>query len=124
MPYDPRQMQAIGRMGIGMMAPEPSPFQQPQQQQPRRAPEWWEQPQPSRKDQPADQSSDPSQAPNRPKQPPSLLDMMMGLGRMTRPEYDKAIREPGSYGVPPKDAARVSPWAFLGSLGSGGGGPR
>ena len=36
MPYDPRQMQAIGRMGIGMMAPEPSPFQQPQQQPRRR----------------------------------------------------------------------------------------
>jgi hypothetical protein len=118
MPYDPRMMQQMARMGIGMMAPEPSPFQQPQQQ-PRRQPEWWEPP-PSRKDQPADQSSDPSQAPDRPKQPPSLLDMMMGLGRMTRPEYDKAIREPGNYGVPPKDAARASPWAFLGSLGSGG----
>ena len=120
MRYDPRMMQAIGRMGIGMMA-EPSPFQQPQQQPPRRQPEWWEQPLPaSRKDQPADQSADPSQTPDRPKQPPSLLDMMIGLGRMTRPEYDKAIREPGSYGVPPKDAARASPWAFLGSLGSGG----
>jgi hypothetical protein len=122
MAYDPRQMMAIGRMGIGMMAPEPSPFQQ--QQQPRRAPEWWEQPLPQRKDQPADQSADPSQDPNAPKapprQPPSLLDMMMGLGRMTRPEYDRAIREPGAYGVPPKDAARASPWAFLGSLGSGG----
>jgi hypothetical protein len=102
MPYDPRQMQAIGRMGIGMMASEPPPFQPPQQQQ-RRAPEWWEQPQPSRRDQPADQSADPSQDPDAPKapprQPPSLLDMMMGLGRMTRPEYDKAIREPGRYGM-------------------------
>ena len=35
MPYDPRQMQAISR-GIGMMAPQPSPFQQPQQPPRRR----------------------------------------------------------------------------------------
>ena len=117
MPYDPRMMQAIGRMGIGMMA-EPSPFDR---NTPGKTPQWWEQPLPPRKDQPADQSADPSQAPLAPKQPPSLLDMMMGLGRMTRPEYDKAIREPGAYGVPPKDAARVSPWAFLGSLGTSGG---
>jgi hypothetical protein len=112
MPYDPRQMQQIGRMGIGMMG-QPSAG--------GAMPPWWEQPQPSRKDQSVDQSDDPSQPPNRPKQPPSLLDMMMNLGRMTRPEYDKAIREPGSYGVPPKDAARASPWAFLGSLGTSGG---
>jgi len=47
---------------------------------------------------------------------------MMGLGRMTRPEYDRAIQGPGAYGVPPKDAARVNPWAFLGSMGMPAGG--
>jgi len=112
MPYDPRMLQ-MAQAGVRMMGPEPSPFDRaPQQKQ------WWEQPLPmQRKDQPADQSADPSQAPNRPKQPPSMLDMMMGLGRMTRPEYDKAI-----HGAPPgqqQGLAQVSPWAWLGGLGGG-----
>jgi len=115
MPYDPRMLQ-MAQAGVRMMGPEPSPFDRaPQQKQ------WWEQPLPmQRKDQPADQSADPSQAPNRPKQPPSMFDMMMGLGKMTRPEYDKAISGPsGPYGAPGA-AAQVSPWAWLGSMGSGG----
>jgi hypothetical protein len=66
------------------------------------------------------QGTDPAQ-PGAPKGPPSLLDMMMGLGRMTRPQYDKAIQGPGNYGVAPKDAARAGPMAFLGSLGMPGG---
>lgn len=116
MPYDPRMMQQIGRMGIGMMAPQPSPFQQPQQQ-PRRAPEWWEQTQlsPQRKDQPADQSADPSQAPDRPKQPPSLLDMMVDYRNRQRPQSKHTVQ----YGQP-DPTVTASPWAWLGSMGSGG----
>ena len=116
------QMQQIGRMGLGMMAPQPSPFQQPQQQQPRRAPEWWEQPLPQRRDQPADQSADPSQDPDAPKapprQPPSLLDMMMSLGRMTPADYAKAQsrQPPGQQ----QALGMVSPWAWMGGLGGGG----
>jgi hypothetical protein len=84
MSYDPRQMQAIGRMGLGMMAPEPSPFQR---QQPQRAPEWWEQPLPGRSGgaqspQPDDGQSA-SQSANSPKQPPSLLQMLMLGGKPT-----------------------------------------
>jgi hypothetical protein len=45
--------------------------------------------------------------------------MMLNLGRMSRPEYDRAIQGPGAYGIAPKDAARAGPWAFLGSLGGG-----
>lgn len=121
MPYDPRMMAQMGQMGIGMMGPEQrDAFADPRSKQPR---QWWE---------PAVQYGQPANRPvNTPddrsddqrKKPPSLLDMMMGLGRMTRPEYDKAIADQGNYGVAPRDAARVSPWAFLGSLG-GGSGPR
>jgi hypothetical protein len=112
MPYDPRMLQAIGRMGIGMMAP---PFQQPPQQQQRRAPEWWEQPLPQRKDQPADQDKDPSQDPDRPKQPPSLLDMMVDYHDRQRPRSKHTVQ----YGQP-DGTVTASPWAFLGNLGSGG----
>jgi hypothetical protein len=112
MPYDPRMLQQIGRMGLGMMAPEP--FQQPQQQ-PRRTPEWWEQPLPTppRKDQSADQDKDPSQDPDRPKQPqPSLMQMLMLGGR---PTYSGSPRPgaSGSYGAIP-----ASPWGWLGNVGS------
>jgi hypothetical protein len=106
MPYDPRQMQQISRMGIGMMAPEPSPFQQPQQQ-PRRSPEWWEQPLATpRKDQPADQTADPSQDPDAPKRPqPSLLQMLMLGGKPT-------------YSGTPRPGPTSDPWGWLGSVGS------
>jgi hypothetical protein len=118
MAYDPRMMQQMGRMGIGMLGqPQGTPFERPK--------EWWEQAPPARpggsggaqspQDDPANSPN--GQLANRPKQPPSLLDMMMGLGRMTRPQYDKAIQGSGSS---PKDAARLGPWAFLGSLGTGG----
>ena len=43
MAYDPRQMLAIGRMGLGMMGPQPSPFDR---NTPGRPPQWWEQPLP------------------------------------------------------------------------------
>jgi hypothetical protein len=113
MPYDPRMMQQIGRMGIGMMGPQQSsdPFQAAP-----RPKQWWEG-LPSMPAQKPDDPNAPAGAGG--KGPPSLLDMMMGLGRMTRPEYDKAIAGPGANGIAPRDAAMVSPWAFLGSLGAG-----
>ena len=116
MPYDPRMLQ-MARAGIGMMAPEPSPFERAAPQQPK---QWWDQPLPRRMGEaPQDDPANPDD-PNAPrKKPPSLYDMMMNLGRMSRPEYDRAIQGPGSYGVSPRDAARVSPWAFLGSMGGG-----
>jgi hypothetical protein len=118
MPYDPRMLQ-MARMGIGMMAPPPPPFDRTAPQQPK---QWWDQPMPVGKSggaqSPQDDPSNPDD-PNAPKKQPSLFDMMMNLGRMSRPEYDRAIQGPGSYGVAPRDAARVSPWAFLGSLGGG-----
>jgi hypothetical protein len=110
MPYDPRQMQQIARMGIGMMAPQPSPFQQVPQQQPQRPPEWWEQPLPQRKDQPADQSADPSQAPDRadrPKRPPSLVEMMVDYHNKQRPRSKHAVQ----YGQPDAEVT-ASPWMF------------
>ena len=117
MPYDPRMMAQMAQMGVGMMGPpQGDPFA-------RNAPkqkEWWEQPLPRRMGEaPQDDPANPDD-PNAPrKKPPSLYDMMMNLGRMSRPEYDRAIAGPGSYGVSPRDAARVSPWAFLGSMGGG-----
>jgi hypothetical protein len=111
MPYDPRMMQQMGRMGVGMLGQPSGPFERPK--------EWWEQPLPTRKDQPADQSADPSQVPTRPPQPPSLLDMMMSLGRLTRPQYDKAIASQGDRPRDPRDPAPASPWAWLGSMGGG-----
>jgi len=112
MPYDPRMLQ-MAQMGVGMMGPDQrNAFADPrsQQQQPK---QWWEQ---------AVQYGQPANRPvNMPddrtdeqrKKPPSLLDMMMGLGRMTRPQYDKAVQGTGP-------AAQVSPWAWLGSMGGGG----
>jgi len=113
MPYDPRMLQ-MARAGIGMMGPGASPFDRAQQPK-----QWWDQPPPQPQARPDD--SNPSGQPaTQPKRPPSLLDMMMNLGKMTRPEYDKAISGPsGPYG-PPRAAAQVSPWAWLGSMGSGG----
>ena len=120
MPYDPRMLQ-MARAGIGMMAPPPSPFERAAQQQPQRPKEWWEQPLPVGKSRgaqsPQDDPSNPDD-PNAPKkQPPSLLDMMMGLGRMTPQQYNQRI-----HGAPPDQQqgnAMVSPWAWLGSLGGG-----
>src|SRR5580765_3450010 len=117
MPYDPRMLQ-MARQGIGMMGPQPSPFER---SAPPRAPQWWEQPMPQGQASQMGQTADPSNPddPNAPKKkPPSLLDMMMGLGRMTRPQYDKAIQSspPGQQ----QGMAMVSPWAWLGSMGSGG----
>ena len=108
MPYDPRQMQAIARMGMGMLGQPPAPFQQPQQQQPRRPLEWWEQPLPQRRDQPADQDKDPSQDPNAPRRPqPSLLQMLMLGGNPT-------------YSGTPRPGPAASPWGWLGNVGGGG----
>lgn len=117
MPYDPRMLQ-MARAGIGMMGPEASPFDRAAPQQPK---QWWDQPLPmgksGRAQSPQDDPSNPDD-PNAPKKkPPSLLDMMMGLGRMTPAEYNQRI-----HGAPPgqqQGNAMVSPWAWLGSLGGG-----
>ena len=110
MPYDPRMMQ-MAQMGVGMMGPS---------QQGARPKQWWEQGPPQD-----------GQSANSPNQPPGLLQMMTNLGRMSRPQYDQAIKGGGAGGIPPGAAAQVSPWAFLGSMGmpggpgwgGGGGGP-
>jgi len=116
MPYDPRMLQ-MARQGIGMMAPQQPPFDRAQQQ-PK---QWWEQPMPSAPAQSGENAGaqSPQDDPSKPKQPPSLLDMMMNLGRMSRPQYDRAMQGPGAYGVAPKDAAALGPWGWLGSLGGG-----
>ena len=122
MVYDPRM---VGRGGYIPAAPAPafapddsSPSTlQPQQRQgvqfapvppPQQPKQWWEgagslMPKPKK---PGEKDDD---------KPPNLLDMMMGLGKMSRPEYDKAIQgsSPGM--------AMASPWAWLGSLGMPGG---
>jgi hypothetical protein len=115
MPYDPRMLQMAQR-GIGMMGPQAGPFDRAQQPK-----QWWQQPPPQSQQRPDDDNPS-GQMANQPanpsKQPPSLLNMMMGLGKMTRPEYDKTIAGQGGtaqgYGM-------VSPWAFLGNMGLPGG---
>jgi hypothetical protein len=120
MPYDPRMLQ-MTRMGIGMMGPQQSnPFADARNQPPRQK-QWWEQSMPGAGGQQPDDSQSASQSANSPKQPPSLLDMMMSLGKMTRPQYDKAIQGGGAGGIAPGAAAQVSPWAFLGGMGLPGG---
>ena len=108
--YDPRMLQ-MARMGINMMGPQAGPFDRTQQPK-----QWWEQPLPQAQQRP-DDSNDPQPA-NQPKKPPSMLDMMMGLGKMTRPEYDKTIAGQGGQA---QGYAMVSPWAWLGSMGMPGG---
>jgi hypothetical protein len=111
--YDPRMLQ-MARMGINMMGPQAGPFDRTQQPK-----QWWEQPLPQAQqrndDKPAGQLA--NQPANSPK-PPSMLDMMMGLGKMTRPEYDKTIAGQGGQA---QGYAMVSPWAWLGSMGMPGG---
>ena len=113
MPYDPRMLQ-MAQMGVGMMGPpQGNPFAD--RNSAPRPRQWWEQPMPGR---PAQMGEPPPDDPSKPKQPPSLLDMMMNLGRMSRPQYDKAIANQGGQA---QGYAMVSPWAFLGSLGLPGG---
>ena len=120
MPYDPRMLQ-MARAGIGMMAPPPSPFDRTAPRQK----DWWDQPMPV--GQPANRpvnspddanpAADPATSAN-PAKPPSLLDMMMDLGRMTPAQYNKQV-----HGRPPSQQqgmAMASPWAWLGSLSGGG----
>ena len=110
MPFDPRMLQ-MAQAGVRMMGPDQrnafadprSRQQYPQEMQPL----------------PYVSPSDPSKPddPNAPKKPPSLLDMMMGLGRMTPQQYNQRI-----HGAPPdqqQGQAQVSPWAWLGGLGGG-----
>jgi len=111
--YDPRMLQ-MARMGVNMMGPQAGPFDRTQQPK-----QWWEQPLPQAQQRNDDNPS--GQMANQPAKQPSLLDMMMGLGKMTRPEYDKALNGPGAYGIAPKNAAMLGPWGFLGSLGLPGG---
>lgn len=117
MPYDPRMMQAIGRMGLGMMSPQPQPtFDNPANQPPPQRPrQWWENlpPMPRPGGQSANQPDDTGQSANSPKGPPSLYDLML---QMSRPQNDKAMQGPGA-----QNAAGLGPWAWLGSMGGGGG---
>jgi hypothetical protein len=130
MPYDPRMLQ-MARSGIGMMGPSlGNPFDR--NNNASRPTQWWEQAtpgQPTQIGQPqqpggsegaqSPQEEDPSKPGTAKQQQPSLLDMMLGLGRMTRPQYDKAIAGQGGKA---QGTAMVSPWAWLGSLGMPGGG--
>lgn len=113
MAYDPRMLQ-LTRMGINMMGPQAGPFDRVNQ--PKR---WWEQPLPQAQQRSDDNPS--GQMANQPAKQPSLFDMMLNLGKMTRPEYDKAINSPGAFGIAPKDAGMLGPWALLGSMGLPGG---
>jgi len=112
--YDPRMLQ-MARMGINMMGPQAGPFDRTQQPK-----QWWQQPLPQAQqrndDNPSGQMA--NQPANSPKQPPSMLDMMMNLGKLTRPEYDKTIAGQGGQA---QGYAMVSPWAWLGSMGMPGG---
>jgi hypothetical protein len=107
--YDPRLMQQIGRMGIGMMGPpQGGPFERPKQ--------WWEQPMPAARPGELGGGQSPQQDPSKPlapEKPPSLLEMMMSLNRL-RPPSDRADR-------PPADrASQASPWGWLGNMGMPG----
>lgn len=126
MPYDPRMLQ-MAQQGVRMMAPEPSPFER-NEQPPQRPKQWWEQSMPAQK--PNDPNAPSGSAGgdprlDAPKPPPSLLDLMMGLGRMTRPEYDRAIQYGTAQGSPrpavqygtAQGSATASPWAWLGQVG-------
>ena len=110
MPYDPR-MQQMTKMGIGMMGPQAGPFDR--SNQPR---QWWTQPPPQAQQRNDDNPS--GQLANQPAKQPSLFDMMLNLGKMTRPEYNKTIAGQGGQA---QGMAMVSPWAFLGSMGLPGG---
>jgi hypothetical protein len=70
---------------------------------------WWQQQQAPQQGAPFSQPPSANSA----KQQPSLYDMMLNLGRMTRPQYDKAISGPGAYGISPQIAATAGPWEFL-----------
>jgi hypothetical protein len=122
MPYDPRMLQ-MARLGIGMMGPQQSPFGTDTRNQPQRPKQWWEQPMPvgQSANQPANSPNDANSAADGASsaKPPGMLDMLMGLGRMTPAEYNKRIQ-----GAPPgqqQGLAMVSPWAWLGSMGMPGG---
>jgi len=111
--YDPRMLQ-MAQMGVRMMGPQASPFDRTNQPK-----QWWDQPLPQSQQRNDDNPS--GQPANQPAKQPSLFDMMLNLGKMTRPEYDKAINGPGAYGIAPKNAAMLGPWGLLGSMGMPGG---
>jgi hypothetical protein len=116
MPYDPRMMQQMGQYGVGMM--------QGGGAQQDRPPQWWETPMPKGRGRPGQigqSANDPGQSANSPNAPPSLYDMMLNLGRMSRPQYDKAVQGSGAYGISPQTAGAAGPMAFLGSMGMPGG---
>jgi hypothetical protein len=126
MPYDPYapvnpwwQQRQAPQQGVPF-----DPVSAPQQPKP-----WW-QGLPAVKGQQSGQSAD---QPGQSAKPPSLLDMMLNLGRMTPADYNKRIQggaPSGSYGaIPgagnnfsPGAAAMVSPWAWLTSMWGGGSG--
>jgi hypothetical protein len=116
MPYDPRMLQ-MAQQGVRMMSPDQrNAFADPRSQQPK---QWWEHAiqygQPANRPVNTPDYQDPND-PERKKPQPSLLEMGLNIGRMTRPQYDQAIK-----GAPPGAAA--NPWAWLGGMwGSPGGG--
>jgi hypothetical protein len=102
MPYDPRMLQ-MAQMGVGMMGPQ-------QSNQPKR---WWEEPLSGRSQQ-GGQQDDPSK-PTDPKQPPSLLQMLM---QGSKPPTGGAAPS-GSYGAIPGAGLRSvgldglnNPWLY------------
>lgn len=107
MPYDPRMMQQIGRMGIGMMGPQQG-ASDPFAAAPRPK-QWWEGLPPMG----AQQKQDDPNAPSGGKPPASLLDMLMASGGKGT--------APSSYGPIPGMGA-ASPWMYLSGLMGGGGG--
>jgi len=108
--YDPRMLQ-MAQMGVRMMGPQASPFDRTNQPK-----QWWDQPLPQSQQRNDDNPS--GQPANQPAKQPSLFDMMLNLGKMTRPEYNKTIAGQGGQA---QGMAMVSPWAFLGSMGLPGG---
>lgn len=111
--YDPRQMLALGRLGLGMMSPQQSnPFAYPSPDQ--RPKQWWEQPMlmpRGRQDDKNDQSD--RSAGQAGQQPMSLLDMLMKTGGSSGRPSLGPIPSMGMANMP------MSMWSQLGGLFGG-----
>jgi hypothetical protein len=139
--YDPQMMMQMGRMGLGI-AGGGLPFGK-QGQTPTQSRPWWDQPR-QQAGQSANRPDDPSQLANSPKQPPSLLQMLMAGPLMKKGGLAQQGMQGGqggqggsSYGPIPGMGnmnwlaapevgqmglmGGASPWAWLGALGGGGG---
>lgn len=120
MPYDPRMLQ-MAQMGLGMMGPQAGPFDRANQPQ-----RWWEQPLPQSQqrndDNPSGQSA--NQPANSPKQPPSLLQMLMLGGPASYSGTPAAAGSPQAKAWTDMQGLFKSagPWGLPGAAGWGGGG--